>query len=84
MQGIFGDTMAEQMRYLENQKSMLDDALPAEQNRKKYDLKQSDILKFLDSFVGDLDNPETRQRLLDGLIEKIRLAGAFRFSCSRS
>lgn len=71
--GIFGDTMAEQMKYLENQKSMLSDALLAEQNRKKFDLKQSDILRYLDSFVGDLDNPETRRRLLDGLIEKITI-----------
>ena len=34
-------------------------------------MKRSDILRFLDSFAGDLDNPETRQRLLDSLIDKI-------------
>ena len=69
--GIFNDTTAERMKVLENEKSMLTDALLAEQNRKKYDLKYDDILKFLDSFVGDLNNPDTRRTLLNGLIDKI-------------
>ena len=86
--GIFGDTMAEQMNVLESQKSMLNDALLAEQNRRKFDLKQSDILRYLDSFVGDLNDPDTRQRLLDGLIDKIyvypdRLVITFHYSDDR-
>ncbi|MDE6260588.1 MAG: hypothetical protein K2M42_06965 [Oscillospiraceae bacterium] len=47
--GIFNDTTAERMKVLESQKSMLSDALLAEQNRKKYNLSLSDIVKFLDS-----------------------------------
>ena len=86
--GIFGDTMAEQMNVLESQKSMLNDALLAEQNRRKFDLKQSDILRFLDSFVGDLNDPDTRRRLLDSLIDKIyvypdRLVITFHYSDDR-
>ena len=69
--GIFGDTMAEQMNVLENQKSMLTDALLAEQNRKQFDLTVNDVLRWLDVFVGDINNPDTRSKLLDGLIEKI-------------
>ena len=86
--GIFGDTMAQQMQDLESQKSMLNDALLAERNRKKFALKRSDILRFLDSFAGDLDNPETQRRLLDSLIDKIyvypdRLVITFRYSDDR-
>lgn len=69
--GIFNDTTSERMKVLENQKSMLNDALLAEQNRKKYDLKLSDIIKFLDSFIGDINVPEARRRLLDFLVDKI-------------
>ena len=69
--GIFGDTMSEQMNILESQKIMLKDALLAEQNRKKYALKQEDILRYLDSFVGDINNPDTRRHLLDSFIDKI-------------
>ena len=69
--GIFNDTTAERMNVLENEKNMLADALLAEQNRKKYDLKYDDVLRFLESFIGDLNNPDTRRTLLDGLIDKI-------------
>ena len=69
--GIFNDTTAERMKVLESQKSMLNDALLAEQNRKKYDLNLSDIVKFLDSFIGDANDPDTRRRLLEFFIDKI-------------
>ena len=69
--GIFNSTTAERMNVLENEKSMLNDALIAEQNRKKYDLKLNDILRFLDGFIGDINNSDTRSSLLNGLIDKI-------------
>lgn len=69
--GIFNATTAERMKVLENQKSMLSDALLAEQNRQKFNLKLSDIIKYLDSFVGNVDDPDTRCKLLDILIDKI-------------
>ncbi len=69
--GIINSTTAERMNVLENQKSMLNDALLAEQNRKKYDLRLNDIVKYLDSLVGDINNPDTRRRLLEFFIDKI-------------
>lgn len=47
--GIFNDTTAERMNVLENQKSMLNDALLAEQNRKKCNLTLDTIVKFLNT-----------------------------------
>lgn len=69
--GIFNSTTAERMNVLENQKSMLNDALLAEQNRKKCDLTMNTIVKFLSSLVGDINNPDTRRRLLDFFVDKI-------------
>lgn len=69
--GIFNSTTAERMNVLENQKSMLNDALLAEQNRKKCDLTLNTIVKFLSSLVGDINNPDTRRRLLDFFVDKI-------------
>ena len=69
--GIFNSTTAERMNVLENQKSMLNDALLAEQNRKKCDLTLNTTVKFLSSLVGDINNPDTRRRLLDFFVDKI-------------
>lgn len=86
--GIFNDTTAERMRVLESQKSMLSDALLAEQNRKKYDLTLNDIVKFLNSVVGDVNDPDTRRRLLEFFIDKIyvypdKIALTFRYTDDR-
>ena len=69
--GIFNNTTVERMNVLENQKSMLSDALLAEQNRKKCDLTLNDIVRFLDSLIGDTNDPDTRRKLLDFLVDKI-------------
>lgn len=69
--GIFNDTTAERMKVLENQKSMLNDALLAEQNRKRCDLTLNDIVKFLDGLIGDVNDPDTRRKLLEYFIDKI-------------
>ena len=69
--GIFNDTTAERMKVLENQKSMLNDALLAEQNRKKCDLTLNDIVKFLDGLIGDVNDPDTRRKLLEYFIDRI-------------
>lgn len=50
---------------------MLNDELLVEQNRKKYNLQPSDIIKFLDSFIGDINDPDTRRKLLDFFVDKI-------------
>ena len=69
--GIFNETTAERMKVLESQKSMLNDALLAEQNRRKFSLTPHTILKFFDAFIGDLNDPDTRRNLLNVLIDKI-------------
>ena len=69
--GIFNNTTAERMSVLENQKSMLNDALLAEQNRKKCDLTLNDIVRFLNALVGDVNNPDTRRKLLEFFVNKI-------------
>lgn len=56
---------------LENQKSMLNDALIAEQNRKKCSLTLSDIIKFLNNIIGDVSTPDARSKLLDIFVDKI-------------
>ena len=86
--GIFNNTTAERMNVLENQKSMLNDALLAEQNRKKCDLTLKDVVKFLNSMVGDVNDPDTRRKLLEFFIDKIyvypdKMAMTFRFSDER-
>lgn len=69
--GIINNTTAERMNELESQKSMLADALLAEQNRRKCSLQLSDIIRFLDGFIGNIDDPDTRRRLLDVFVDKI-------------
>ena len=86
--GIFNNTTAERMNVLENQKSMLNDALLAEQNRKKCDLTLKDVIKFLNSIVGNVNDPDTRRRLMELFIDKIyvypdKLALTFHFSGER-
>lgn len=86
--GIFNNTTAERMNVLENQRSMLNDALLTEQNRKKYDLALNDIVRFLDSLIGDINDPDTRRRLLEFFIDKIyvypdKMAMTFHFSDDR-
>ena len=73
---------------LESQKSMLNDALIAEQNRKKCSLTLADIIKFLNSLIGDANEPETRRKLLDLFVDKIyvypdKLVMTFHYSDDR-
>lgn len=86
--GIFNNTTAERMKILESQKSMLNDALLDVRNRKKYELKPETILRFLEAYVGDLNNPQTCQKALDFLVNGIyaypdKLAMTFYFSEDR-
>ncbi len=56
---------------LEKQKSFHEEELKAIQNRKKYELKLEDIVRFLDSFVGNLNDAEVRKKVLDIFVDKI-------------
>lgn len=69
--GIFNETTQQAMSELENQKHLLKDQIEAEELREKYDIKLDDILKYFDSFVGNLDNKELREHVLDIFVDKV-------------
>ncbi len=69
--GIFNETTQERMTDLEEQKRMLEDELKAEQNRQKYALKPEHVVRYLESFIGDMDKPSIRERILNYLVDKI-------------
>ena len=45
--------------------------LIAEQNRQKLELKPEHIVKWLESFSGDLNDPNNRNEILEDYVEKI-------------
>lgn len=69
--GIFNETVQEAMSELEGQKRMLKEQIEAEELREKYDIKLDDIVKFFESFVGNLDNKKLRDHVLDIFVDKI-------------
>lgn len=72
--GIFNETTQARMLELQQQKNMLTDELAAEKLRQQYSLKPEHVVRYLESFTGNLSNPEVRQRVLDLLINKIILS----------
>lgn len=71
--GIFNDTTKERMQELEEQKRLYSDELVVEQNRQKYALKPEHVVRYLECFVGNLNEPSLREKVLDYLIENIYL-----------
>lgn len=69
--GIFNETTAEAMRNLENQKKMLNNQIEEEKLKQEYQLRLEDIVKYFDSFVGNLEDEDIRRRVLDIFVEKI-------------
>ena len=69
--GIFTETTAERMKMLESTKHRLEDALLAEQNRQQFDLTLHTILKWLESFAGDLSVSNNRKDVMDDYLDKI-------------
>ncbi|MBO5335924.1 MAG: recombinase family protein [Lachnospiraceae bacterium] len=69
--GIFNDTVQEKMLSLEEQKAFHEEELKAIRNRKKYELKLEDIIRFLHSFVGNFEDAEVRKKVLDIFVDKI-------------
>lgn len=69
--GIFNETVQEAMSELEGQKRMLKEQIEAEELREKYDIKLDDIVKFFESFVGNLDDKQLREYVLDIFVDKI-------------
>lgn len=69
--GIFNETTQERMQVLQDRKKLLKDELTAERNRQKYALKKEHVVRYLDCFVGNLNEPSLRDKVLDYLVEKI-------------
>ena len=69
--GIFNETTQARMEELQKRKSMHEDELATERNRKKYALKQEHVVQYLECFVGSLSEPSLRDKVLDYLVEKI-------------
>lgn len=69
--GIITETTGERLKSLEAARSRLADALEAEQMRQRCQLQLSDIVKYLDSIGGDVNDPATRQRILDEYVERV-------------
>lgn len=69
--GIFNETTQERMQELEELKRLYNDELIAERNRQKYALKKEHVVRYLECFVGNLNEPSLRDKILDYLVEKI-------------
>ena len=69
--GVFNETVQQAMTELESQKHLLKEQIEAEELREKYDIKLDDIVKFFESFVGNLDNKKLREYVLDIFVDKI-------------
>ena len=72
--GIFNETTQNRMLELQQQKKMLEDELAAEKLRQQYSLKLEHVVKYLESFTGNLGDVGVRRRVLDLLINKIILS----------
>lgn len=69
--GIFNETTQERMSQLQEQRSLFSDELAAENNRKQYALKPQHVVKYLECFIGNLDEPSLRDKVLNYLVDKI-------------
>lgn len=67
--GIFNETTAERMKELEEQKQLLVNELDVIETRKKYELTEESVLRFLDSYFNEKNI--SKALLLDSLIENI-------------
>lgn len=69
--GIFNETTQTRMKELETQKSMYQDELVAEQNRKKFCITPGHVARYLECFIGKMTEPSLRDRVLSYLVDKI-------------
>lgn len=69
--GILTPTTGERLKVLEATQSRLKDALIAELNRQKFEIKPETIVKYLESFEGDLNDVVNRKRIMDDFIDKV-------------
>lgn len=71
--GIFNDTTQMAMSELEKRQKLLREQISAEEQREKYEISYRQIVHYLECFVGDLDEPEVLERLLDIMVDKVYL-----------
>ena len=69
--GIFNATTGRRMEELETMRDQLEDALRLEQAKKQCQLTPRIILKYLDSFGGNLSDPQARDRILDEFVSSV-------------
>lgn len=69
--GIFNETTQARMQELQGNKRLHEDELSAERNRQKYALKKEHVVRYLNCFIGNLNEPSLRDKVLNYLVEKI-------------
>lgn len=69
--GIFNHTTANRMHELEEQKEKLQTEIAVEENKQQYALTADMILKYFDSFIGDVNDPEVLKRVLEIFVNRI-------------
>lgn len=71
--GIFNETTQARMNELQEQRALLADELVVEKNRQQYALKPEHVIKYLESYVGDMNDSSFRAKVLSLLVDKIYL-----------
>lgn len=71
--GIFNETTQARMNELQEQRALLADELVVEKNRQQYALKPEHVIKYLESYVGDMNDSSLRAKVLSLLVDKIYL-----------
>ena len=81
--GFFGDRLQERMTELENRKKALTDTIAAERIRREAIEDEHTIYAYFQKFLNaNLDDPEVRDTVLEGLVDKIFLYdGYFEITC---
>lgn len=70
--GTSAPSIVKRIEALEGQKKMLSEALEAERSKRKLQMSERDILKFLNTFTdAQIKDPVSRDRLLTTLIDKV-------------
>ena len=69
--GIFNETTKKRMDQLELQKTMLEDELRAELERRQYQLTLEDVIAHLESYTGNLTDHENRDLIISTFLDKV-------------
>jgi len=71
-EGVVTKTTMSRLQELEAQQELIVEELAAEDIRKKYQLKASDVVRYLESFLSDTsDNVDSKKNIYESLINKI-------------